>query len=424
MILENIRLALLTMKANKTRAFLTMLGIIIGIMSIITIVVIGDALTDSVSGNFDALGKNNITISVRERGTSGSAMMANFPGRRSQNAKTPETDDLLTDQMIADMRGAFGEDVAGVSMSYSGGEAQARDGARYANVAVSGVNADYQGANNITMLAGSFIAQRDLDSKGNVAVVSDKFVKNMFPGGGSPIGKEVKVYRSDRIEIYTIIGEYESSDAFAGTASERDETTAFYIPLTTAKQDVLEKNFASITVIGAEDGDVQEITERLERFFANYYLGNKDWQVNVSNLSSILDTVTSILGVIQLAFALIGGISLLVGGIGVMNIMVVSVTERTREIGTRKALGALNGQIQLQFVTEAVIITAIGGVLGTLLGVSLGAIAAKVLGAPLSVSPLTILGSVGFSAAIGVGFGLYPANKAAKLDPIEALRYE
>jgi len=138
----------------------------------------------------------------------------------------------------------------------------------------------------------------------------------------------------------------------------------------------------------------------------------------------MLDTITETLSTISVAIAVIAGISLLVGGIGVMNIMLVSVTERTREIGTRKALGARNYHIQLQFVTEAIIIASIGGVIGLLLGIGLGAIIAAVFGVPLVVSPLTTAGCVLFSMVIGVFFGLYPANKAAKLDPIEALRYE
>lgn len=431
MIWENILLAVSSLRSNKMRAFLTMLGIIIGIMSIIAIMIIGDAMTASVSGELSSLGTNNITLNIQEKSdeTANGFMRAMGGGSMrvsSSSGKSPTSDDLISDKMIEDMKENFPDEVLGVSLSYSGGSAQAKDGDLYANVSITGTNADYIIANNMTILNGRFTSDADVKDKSQTAVVSDKFVNNMFPDGTDPIGQSIKIYKAQAIEIFTIIGVYKYEDSgFGGsTASEKDITTTFYIPVSTAKQDLIEKNYTYVTAIGAPNTDVNELTNKLQRYFDLLYVGNNDWRISVSNMSAMLDTVTSMLNTISVAIAFIAGISLLVGGIGVMNIMLVSVTERTREIGTRKALGAKNFHIQLQFVMEAIIIASIGGVIGLSLGIAVGAAITSIFGVPLVLSPVVIMGSVLFSMVIGVFFGLYPATKAAKLDPIEALRYE
>jgi putative ABC transport system permease protein len=276
------------------------------------------------------------------------------------------------------------------------------------------------------MLSGTFISNADVAEKSMNAVVSDKFVKNLMPGAANAIGRQVKVYKQNIVELYTIIGvyQYEESGFMGSTVSDENLSTTFYIPVSSAKQDVLEKNYTSITVIGAQVADVNELTNRLQTYFDGVYVGNSNWKANVSNLTSMMDAITETLSTISLAIAFIAGISLLVGGIGVMNIMLVSVTERTREIGTRKALGAKNFHIRFQFVTEAIIISSIGGLIGLLMGIGIGAVISAVFGVPLVLSAFSTVGSILFSMVIGIFFGLYPANKAAKLDPIEALRYE
>lgn len=417
MVLENIALALSSLRSNKMRALLTMLGIIIGIASIIAILIIGDAMTSAVSGSLSTLGGSNITVSVRERSVP--------EGTRSTTGLTPTSDDLISNLMIAELKQNFPDGVAGVSLSYSGGSAQARDGDHYANISISGVNADYILANNISVLTGKFISEADVINNNPSAVVSDKFVNNMFPSDSDPIGQQVKIYKSNSIEIYTIVGVYSYEQlGFGGTVSDQDLSTAFYIPVSTAKQNVLQKNFTSMTVICSQSSDVVTLTGRLQKYFDAIYANNTIWRISVSNMTSMLETITETMGTISVAIAVIAGISLLVGGIGVMNIMLVSVTERTREIGTRKALGAKNFHIRFQFVTEAMIIALIGGIIGLSLGIGLGAIVTTVFGVPLVISAVTTAGCVLFSMVIGIFFGLYPANKAAKLDPIEALRYE
>jgi len=431
MVWENISLALSSLKANKMRALLTMLGIIIGIMSIIAIMTIGDAMTASVSGSLSTLGANNITLSVQEKGeeTNANGMygMAEMRGMRGSGAsgKNPSSDDLITDKMLEDMLANFPTLISGVSISHSTGNAQAKNGEKYANVSISGVNADFTKADNVAMLSGSFITESDVKNKNRSAVVSDRFVQNMFTDGTDPIGQSVKIYKPSVIEIYTIIGVYRyESFGYFGSVSDRDISTTFYIPVTTAKQDMLEKNYNYVTVIGSDSGDVNDLTNRLQRYFDNIYANNKDFKISVSNYTSMLDSITESLNTMSVAIAFIAGISLLVGGIGVMNIMLVSVTERTKEIGTRKALGAKNYHIQIQFVTEAMIIASIGGIIGLLLGIGIGALATGFFGVELVISPVTTIGSVLFSMVVGIFFGIYPANKAAKLDPIDALRYE
>jgi putative ABC transport system permease protein len=426
MIWENVLLAFSSLKSNKMRALLTMLGIIIGIMSIITIVIIGDAMTATVSGNLATLGSNNVMVSIQERADDNALSRMGINRRVSTSGKTPASEDLITDEMIDELKEQFSDTVQGVSLSFGTGQATAQDGELYHNVTLQGTNADYFLANDITLLSGRLTSDEDVDNFSRSAVVSDRMVKYLFPGVSDPIGRQIKIYTPREIQIYSIIGVYEyvNQNIFFGTEAEQDVRTEMYIPISTARLDIREKNYTFLTVITATDTDVVVMTNAIQGWFDGIYAGNETWRVNVTNMTSVLDILTETMGTISAAIALIAGISLVVGGIGVMNIMLVSVTERTREIGTRKALGAKNFHIQFQFVIEALIIALVGGVIGMLLGVALGAAITVYFESPLVISPFVVLGSMFFSMTIGIFFGLYPANKAAKLDPIEALRYE
>ena len=201
--------------------------------------------------------------------------------------------------------------------------------------------------------------------------------------------------------------------------------TAMYIPISVAKSmNHSAAGYSSFTVVGKAEVDTKALLEDTNNFFASYYTRNNSYTARATSLESVMEMMQEMMGTLSLAIAVIAGISLLVGGVGVMNIMLVSITERTREIGTRKALGATNGSIRVQFIVESVIICLFGGIIGIAVGAGLGSAGANLLGYAATPSVKAIVTAVTFSVAIGVFFGYYPANKAAKLDPIEALRYE
>lgn len=417
---ENVVLAVSGLRANKMRALLTMLGIIIGIGSVIAIVMIGDSMTNSMTSSLQEMGANNVQISLQQRETeNGTSYSVGL-----------EQGDLITDEMIEQFQQNYSDDVDAVSVQESIGSGRAVDGHQYANVSINGVNAGYQTANHLKMLQGRFIDDRDNKGTKNVAVVSDKLVHNMFKSGENPLGQEIKVRSGKDIYTFTIIGVYQYEQnalmAMMGAASsDKDLSTELYIPITTEwKLDNSIEGYYYINVMTKQGSDSRQLAGEFEDYFNRYYTRNENFQVMALSLDSMIDQYTSMMGTVQIAIAVIAAISLLVGGIGVMNIMLVSVTERTREIGTRKALGARNSAIRMQFIVESVIICLIGGLIGIVVGMVLGYGGATLLGFPAVPSVQAIIIAVGFSMIIGIFFGYYPANKAAKLDPIEALRYE
>lgn len=426
---ENLILALESLRSNKMRAFLTMLGIIIGIASVIAIISVGDSLSSSITSEMQSIGTNNIRINVREKdsGPSGPrGRLNNAPGMSS--GASAEDKDLITTEMLEAFQERFKDEVTAIGLSESAGSGQVKDKRLYANVSVSGVNPGYMTVNNVEMLSGRFINDSDVGGRKSIAVVSDRLVKNIFDSSINPVGQEIKLYESDGIKTYIVAGIYKYSDSalFAGasTSSEKDTQTTMYIPITVAKQDNVIKNYSSAVIMSKTNVNADKFTKDIKDFFSKYYVRNPKWEVSVINMASQIEMASTMLSSVSLAIAIIAAISLLVGGIGVMNIMLVSVTERTREIGTRKALGARNFHIRMQFITEAMIISLVGGTIGLVLGLLMGLLGSKLLGAEPSFSVPIILLTVVFSMAIGVFFGYYPANKAAQLDPIDALRYE
>jgi putative ABC transport system permease protein len=331
--------------------------------------------------------------------------------------------------MLDALKEQYPDDIKAYSISEDVGMGQTMKGKDYANLSLYGVNPDYAVAQNITMLRGRFVADDDDAAKRRLAVVSDKLVENMF-GDEDPLGKELTIQTQGHIDIYTVVGVYEYDDGGMGalmgisTSSDYDMTTDVYIPLSVAQKVNNSRGYTSFTILTETGVNSTEFGAKAESFFGRYYSRNENFSVRTFSMESIVEEVTSMLNTMAMAIAGIAAISLLVGGIGVMNIMLVSITERTREIGTRKAIGATNGEIRTQFIVEPVVICLVGGAIGILCGSALGAAGAALLDFPARASGSSIMLSVGVSTAIGIFFGYYPANKAAKLDPIDALRYE
>jgi len=421
---ENVHLAISSLLANKMRALLTMLGIIIGIGSVIGILTVGDSLSGSISEDIQSLGARNVAVTIQAKESDISRAPAFVQALRNGNSGATDKD-LITTEMLDNLKAAFPDSIEAISLTETVGVGEARDGQRYANLTLTGVNADFTVANQLTITGGHFLTVEETQSFKKVAVVSDKLVSNLF-SKKNPLGQTIDVVIDGISERYTIVGvyEYEESSLNPSMEADADINTAVYIPLNTALHRTGSSGYQSLTLVTTSTTDSVAFAPVVESYFKFYYAKNPDFVVRAFSLESMAETINNVMGTITIAISLIAAISLLVGGIGVMNIMLVSITERTREIGTRKALGATNGSIRIQFIVESMIICLIGGAIGILLGLALGTVGAYFLEAPARASLGNITLAVGFSMAIGIFFGYYPANKAARLDPIEALRYE
>lgn len=423
-LLESLRLAMAGLRSNKMRAILTMLGIIIGISAVIGILTVGDGLSGSITGAMSSLGASSITVSLQQKESATGDGMGAMMGR----GKAPTEEDLITEKMIDGMVKRYGDQIHAVSLSESAGSGRAHDGRLYANLSATGVNIGYFTANELDLLGGRILREKDISEERMVCLVSDKLVGNMFKGNtDTALGNELVVDLNGETYRFRIVGiyEYEASAFSISLASDKDISTSLYIPLTTAKRITGNPDgFSNFTVQANDDVDGALLAQDLARFLNRYYSKNENYSIMAMSMESIIETMGDVMDKLSIAISVIAAISLLVGGIGVMNIMLVSVTERTREIGTRKALGATNGNIRLQFVVESALICLVGGAIGILLGAILGYVGSSLLDAPALPSLGSITLAVGFSLAVGIFFGYYPANKAAKMDPIEALRYE
>lgn len=430
LIWENIRLALTGLFNNKMRSLLTMLGIIIGIGSVIAIMTVSSSLTTSITDTFAEMGANNVTVGLQQQSEEEETRSNGMKFGAANRAMSLDAEDRITDDMIEAVKKEYSTEVDSISLSETVGSGTVQQGENSANISLTGINKGYYDANDVTLLAGRYLTKEDVSGSKSVIMVSDKVVDNVFDGNRqSALGQSVQVDINNVFYRFYIVGVYEYEEdatSFSSDAAE-DVTTSAYIPITRGKEMLhTDEGYERFTIVtNTSVTDVSALADEVKSFMnQKYYVANEGYQISTTTMSSITSSMNDMIQTVSIAIAFIAGISLLVGGIGVMNIMLVSITERTREIGTRKALGAKNSSIRLQFIIESMILCLIGGVLGIVLGFALGAVAASMLGYAAAAPVTAILGSVVFSMVIGVFFGYYPANKAAKLDPIEALRYE
>jgi putative ABC transport system permease protein len=423
MIWENIKLACTSLMANKMRALLTMLGIIIGIAAVIAIMTVGDSLVSYVTEELNSMGANNIMVALQPKTDDDSILSS---AMASTMTIIDETDMISTD-MIDALYEQYKDDILAVTVYDYQGSGQVVSGKDYANVEVYGISLGYFASTDVDIIAGNMFSERDLNEGRPVTIVSSIVVDNLFDGDADKaLGSQIEVLVNDKYTDYTIVGvfDYVVQSMQAIMSNEYDISTEMYIPYRTSVSQTHNSSISNFYVVAKNGVDSDILANKIESFFDGYYRNNDDYQVVAYNMQTMVAMVSSMISTITLAISVIAAIALVVGGIGVMNIMLVSITERTREIGTRKALGATNGSIRVQFIVEAMIICLIGGIIGVIVGLIGGQFAAKILGYPASPSISGIIISLIFSMATGLFFGYYPANKAAKMNPIDALRYE
>jgi putative ABC transport system permease protein len=391
------------LSVNKLRTGLSILGIIIGISSVIILMTLGKASQKSTLDRISALGSDILTI--RPGGRSGNPF-----GQGNRNVTTlkeADAESIKNDKRVSN--------IADVASEYSG-NLQVIYNKVSSNVSVTGVSENYFDIRNIKITAGNVFSSQDLNSK--VAILGPATADTLF-GTENPVGKNININGHN----FMIVGITESK----GSAGRLNLDEAVYIPLNTAQDQVFGvSNLSAIYVKVSNVGIMTQTQNQLGFLLLEKHRIAKitDADFNISSSQEILQTVTDVTSTFTSLLAGIAAISLVVGGIGIMNIMIVTVNERTREIGIRKALGAKRREITTQFLIEASILTIIGGLIGVLLGTLISILLSLYLNLPQLIDTTSIFLAVAVSSGIGVIFGWYPANQASKLQPIEALRYE
>lgn len=400
---ESFLMAWASLIANKMRSILTMLGIIIGVAAVIALVSIGNGVKQQVSDSISSLGSNLLMV---------------MPGA----PRTPGVRPTASSQRSlkeGDYKAIAKLDGVAAASPFTSNSYVAIYQRNNWTTTVSGVSPSLQTINNLTMKDGRFITEKNVQNRERVAVVGSTIVKNLF-GSENPVGKDIRVKNIP----FKIIGVLESK---GNSSMGEDQDDVVYIPYTTAMERVQGVDYLRMVYVSANDDNginrLQADIENLLRVRHNIKDSNLD-DFNIRNMQSIMETMQQTTSTLTLFLGAVAAISLVVGGIGIMNIMLVSVTERTREIGIRKALGATYNVIVTQFLIEAVVISLMGGIIGIIFGIGASQLISKFSGMSTVLSIPTIFLSFGFSIAIGLVFGVYPARKAARLNPIDALHYE
>ena len=403
---EYIKMAVHNIMANKGRSFLTMLGIIIGIASVIAIVSVGEGTKNQMNSEIDDIGGGQIAISV------------------SDEAQTDE--EWITADDVEAIRAVDGIEGVNVSDSFSG---ETTTGKGNFSLMLTGEGPDAKLLNNATMKHGVYFGENEVQEAKNVCVLSDADAKRLF-GTDDVVGMTVDVNCYGLTKSLRICGvtTQKENGTFVSYTYEGMPVT-INVPYTTMNEFTgVSDYFFSVTMQAAKSLNSQDVADKVVKLMEKrHQCAGKDY-FQVQSFQDIMSSMNQMLDMVTAFISFVAGISLLVGGIGVMNIMLVSVTERTREIGIRKSLGAKTSSIMMQFLAEAAILTVIGGVIGIVLGVIGGYVICSIISSSMGmsitpgISRSTIMAATLFSCAVGVFFGIYPAKKAAKLSPIEAWR--
>ena len=400
---ESFLMAWASLIANKMRSILTMLGIIIGVAAVIALVSIGNGVKQDIQNSISSLGSNLLMV---------------MPGAPRTPGVRPSAGSMKS-LKVSDYEAISKLDGVKAASPMTNGWYVVIYQNKNWTTSVSGVSYNYLDVNNWSMKSGRFLSEKNVQNRERVAVVGKTVVKNLF-GDEDPVGAEIRVKNIP----FRIIGVLNSKGS---GAMGNDQDDMVIIPYTTAMERVEGVDYLRmIYVVGKDESGIDRLQSDIENLLRVRH-GIKDTNLddfNIQNMNSIMETMEETTGTLTLFLGAVAAISLVVGGIGIMNIMLVSVTERTREIGVRKALGATYSVIVTQFLIEAVVISLMGGIIGIILGIGSSKLIGMASGMSTVISIPTIVMSFAFSMAIGLIFGIYPARKAAKLNPIDALHYE
>lgn len=385
---QSAKMAAAAIWSNKMRSFLTMLGIIIGVFSVTLLISIVQGGTGSITESMSSLGGDQITVSILD------------------------THKKLTYSELKKLEGTGG--ISTVA-PYLSGNATVTASGNSDDVTVYGITSSYQEAQGLELASGRNISELDREERLNVCIISAEAADELY-GNRDVLDQNIRISGSD----YRIIGVLEEKDESMMMGSSTDTV---YIPLTNAQRMLKKTGISSFYITSADETSLAEAQETLDDFLMGKF-GSED-SYSIMNMSEIVDMMNTVLSTLSLMLGGIAAISLLVGGIGIMNIMLVSVTERTKEIGIRKAIGAQRSDITVQFMMESMMISLIGGLIGMLLSQGVLSVL-NILFADYHFTISLLVGAIalGFSIGVGLLFGIYPANKAAKLKPINALRFE